>query len=93
MGSWQNKFLSFKTSTDYLALKPYQDDREFKIYDATEAKTSRKIANSSMSIVFVIMSICLTFESYRNYPGTECRGAVPKLERKFKFVAVCLRSL
>ena len=38
MGSWQNKFLSFKTITDYLALKPYQDNREFKIYDATEAK-------------------------------------------------------
>ena len=45
-----------------LALKPYQDNREFKIYDATEAKTSRKIASSSMSIVFVIMSICLTFK-------------------------------
>ena len=37
--------------------------REFKIYDATVAKTSLKIARSSFSIYFVIMSVCLTFDS------------------------------
>ena len=39
------------------------NSREFKIYDATEAKTSLKIASSSFSIYFAIMSVCLTFES------------------------------
>ena len=38
-------------------------NREFKIYDATVAKTSLKIASSSFSIYFAIMSVCLTFES------------------------------
>ena len=38
-------------------------NREFKIYDATVAKTSLKIASSSFSIYFPIMSVCLTFES------------------------------
>ena len=36
---------------------------EFKIYEATAAKTSLKIASSSFSIYFAIMSVCLTFES------------------------------
>ena len=58
--------------------------REFKIYDATVAKTSLKIASSSLSIFFIIMSICLTFESQRNYPGTEFRGAVSKLGKKIQ---------
>ena len=39
------------------------DIREFKIYDATVAKTSLKIASSSFSIYFAIMSVCVTFES------------------------------
>ena len=38
-------------------------NREFKIYEATAAKTSLKIASSSFSIYFAIMSVCLTFES------------------------------
>ena len=38
-------------------------NREFKIYDATVAKTSLKIASSSFPIYFAIMSVCLTFES------------------------------
>ena len=38
-------------------------NREFKIYDATVAKTSLKIASSSFSDYSVIMSVCLTFES------------------------------
>ena len=37
--------------------------REFKIYDATVAKTSLKIASSIFSIYFATMSVCLTFES------------------------------
>ena len=37
--------------------------REFKIYDATVAKTSLKIASSRFSISFAIMSVCLTFKS------------------------------
>ena len=36
--------------------------RELKIYDATVAKTSLKIASSSLSIFFVIISVCLTFK-------------------------------
>ena len=51
-----------------------QDIREFKIYDATVAKTSLGLSSSSLSIFFVIMSVCLTFESKRDYPGTEFRG-------------------
>ena len=57
--------------------------REFKIYDATVAKTSLKIASLSLSIFFINMSICLTFESQRNYPGTEFSVCA----------AVCSRSL
>ena len=30
------------------------------------------------------MSICLTFESWRNYPGTKFRGAVSKLGDKIQ---------
>ena len=33
---------------------------EFKMYDATVAKTSFKIASSGFLIFFVIMSVCLT---------------------------------
>ena len=40
-----------------------KDNREFKIYDATKAKTSLKIASSSFSIYSVITSVCLTFEN------------------------------
>ena len=58
--------------------------RKFKIYDAMGAKTSLKIARSSLYIFFVIMSICLTFESQRNYPETELRGAVLKLGKKIQ---------
>ena len=58
--------------------------REFEIYDATLAKTSLKIVSSSLSIFFIIMAICLTFQSLRNYPGTEFRGAVSKLGKKIQ---------
>ena len=36
--------------------------REFKIYDATVAKTSLKIASSSLSIFLVTTSVCVTFK-------------------------------
>ena len=52
--------------------------------DATVAKTSLKIASSSFSIYFAIMSVCLTFESSRNYPGTEFRGAASTLEKNIQ---------
>ena len=42
------------------SLSNHDDDgnkREFKIYDATVAKTSLKIASSSFSIYFAIMSV------------------------------------
>ena len=58
--------------------------REFKIFDATVAKTSFKIASSGFSIYFAIMSVCLTFESSRNYPGTESRGAVSTPEKNIQ---------
>ena len=62
-------------------------NREFKIYDATVAKTSLKIASSSFSIYFAITSVCLTFVSYRNYPGTEFRGAVSTLGKNIQICA------
>ena len=63
------------------------NNREFKIYDATVAKTSLKIASSSFSIHFPIISVCLTFESQQNYPGTELRGAVSTLEKNIQICA------
>jgi len=54
------------------------------MYDATVAKTSLKIASSSLFFFFVIMSVCLTFESWRNHPGTEFREAVSKLGKKLQ---------
>ena len=54
------------------------------MYDATVAKTSLKIASSSLLIFFAIMSVCLTFESWRNHSGTEFREAVSKLGTKIR---------
>ena len=36
--------------------------REFKIYDVTVGRTSPIFASSSLSIFFVIISVCVTFE-------------------------------
>ena len=58
------------------------DIREFNSYDATVAKKALKIA--SLSLFFVIMLICITFESSWDYPGTEFRGVVSKLTRGIK---------
>ena len=44
-------------------IKCSNDNREFNIYDATVTKTSLEIASSSVSIFFVIISFCVTFES------------------------------
>ena len=50
------------------------NNREFKMYNATVAKTSLKIAISSQfSTFFGIISVCVTFESSQDYPGTELR--------------------
>ena len=62
---------------------------EFKIYDATVAKTSLRIASSSLSIFFVIISVCVTFESYQDYSGSEFRGAVSRLGKRIQ-VCVCV---
>ena len=37
--------------------------REFKIYDATVTKMRLKIANSSLSVFLVIISVCVTFKA------------------------------
>ena len=52
-----------RTQANILGLRSIEGNREFKIYDATVAKTSLKIASSSFPIYFAIMSVCLTFES------------------------------
>ena len=56
-----------------------EDIREFNSYDAKVAKTSLKIASSILSLFFVIMSICITFKSSRDCPGTEFRSVMSKL--------------
>ena len=62
--------------------------REFKIYDATVyGSASLKIASSSLSIFFAIISVCVTFESYQDYSGTEFRGAVSRLRKKIPICA------
>ena len=62
---------------------------EFKVLDATVAKTSLKIASSSLPIFFVIISVCGTFESQQDYSGTEFRGAVSRLGKKIP-IGVCV---
>ena len=75
-----------RTSSENIASRSC-NNKEFKIYDATVAKTSLKIASSRFSIYSVIMSVCLTFESSRNYPGTEVRVAVSTLEKNTQICA------
>ena len=52
-----------RSNKTFLSLTISFDNRELKICDATVAKTSLKIASSSFSIYFPIMSVCLIFES------------------------------
>ena len=49
-----------------------------------QQKRDLKLRGSSLSIFFVITSVCLLFEKEQNYVGTELRGAVSKLGRKIK---------
>ena len=55
------KFVEFLLPSSSWLLK-LPNNREFEIYDATVAKTSLKIARSSLSIFFAIISVCVTFE-------------------------------
>ena len=57
-----NSLLLREHAVNGLVEAPLKEIREFKICDATVAKTSLKIASSSFSIYFAIMSVCLTFE-------------------------------
>ena len=56
------KFAGFLLPSSPWLLK-LPNNWEFEIYDATVAKTSLKIARSSLSIFFAIISVCVTFES------------------------------
>ena len=60
---------------------------EFKIYDATVAKTSLKVASLRLSILFVIISVCVTFKSKQDYSEIEFRGAVSRLGKKIQIRA------
>lgn len=66
-----------------------KEAREFNSYDATVAKTSLKIA--SLSLFFIIMLICITFESSWDYTGAEVWSQSQR--EVFKVAAVCSRSL
>ena len=70
-------------------------NRELKIYDATVAKTSLKIASSSFSIYFAIMSVCLTFDMKASGTTQELNLEVQcqREKRIFKFAPECSRSL
>ena len=56
------KFVGFLLPSSSWLLK-LPNNREFEIYDATVAKRSLKIARSSLSIIFAIISVYVTFES------------------------------
>ena len=66
-----------------------ESNREFEIYDARVAKTSLKIASSSLPIFFAIISVSVTFESKQDYSGTEFRGAVSRIGKKI-LICVCV---
>ena len=67
--------------------------REFKIYDATVGRTSLIIASSSLSIFFVIFSVCITFESYQGYSGTDFKRCVVKARKENSISSLCLHVL
>ena len=54
------------------------------MYDPAVLKTSVKNTSSSFSIYLAVRSVCLAFESQRNYPGTVLRGAVSTLEKNIQ---------
>ena len=45
-----------------------------------------------LSIFFVIISVCVTFESQRNHSGTEFRVAVSRLGKKIQ-ICLCVHVL
>ena len=67
--------------------------REFKIYDATVGGTSLIIASSSLSIFFVIISVCVTFESYQGYSGTEFKRCGVKARKENSNSRLCVHVL
>ena len=64
--------------------------KQFKIYDATVGKTSLKTANSSLSIFFVIISVCVIFESYQGYSGTEFKRCGVKARKENSNSRLCV---
>ena len=66
------------------------DDREFKIYDATVTKTPLKMASSSLSIFSIVMSILKADGTTQELNlEVQCKSQ----GRKFKLWAVSSRSL
>jgi len=57
----------------------YQQSRLYKMAAVADLKVSLRF-----SIFFVIISVCLTFESWRDNSGPEFRGAVSKLGEKIQ---------
>ena len=57
----------------------YQQSRLCKMEAVADLKVSLRF-----SIFFVIISVCLTFESWIDNSGTEFRGAVSKLGEKIQ---------
>ena len=55
--------MAFYTDVSASRHRGHVGTRKFKIYDRTVVKTSLKIVSLSLTIFFVIMSICSTLES------------------------------
>ena len=67
--------------------------KQFKIHNATVAKTSFITATSSLSIFFVIISDCVTFESYQGYSGTEFKRCGVKARKVNSNSRLCVHVL
>ena len=68
-----------------------ENNREFKIYDATVAKTSLKIASSSF--FYFVMSVSLTLKASRTTQELNLEVRCQRQKRIFKFAPECSRSL
>ena len=66
-------------------------NREFKIYDATVAKTSLKIASSSF--FYFVMSVSLTLKASRTTQELNLEVRCQRYKIIFKFAPECSRSL
>ena len=60
---WEEQTQNLDVKVNFIQIGAIIVNLEFKIYEATAAKTLLKIASSSFSIYFAIMLVCLTFES------------------------------